>query len=279
MSAYLLIGLAVVLFIAGVVLLLKGSSVEELKVEPISNPKEITEFKGVFTAPRETVAVPDELKLKQELESRAELQLKKMAERDNAQQQKMNELESENVRLNDRLAEQKVKFLDLEQRYAQLDGRLSEAGLAAAQSRLERDELSARIKEGDGLLAALHQQTRTAQQAHEDKVAEADRVIGELKPQKSDVSRAELLLVNDKLTAAMAALETLKRENQDLTERNANLERNFKQVEEFNLHLREKERMLQYELTKARAQSLGLEKICEGFKVQIETMSAASSVG
>jgi len=40
--------------------------------------------------------------------------------------------------------------------------------------------------------------------------------------------------------------------------------------EEFNVQLQEKEKMLEYEFTKARAQVIGLEKICEDFKKKIE---------
>lgn len=317
MTTYLLIGLATVLFIAGVALLLKGASVEELKVEPISNPKEIMELKNVFGSPRETASLSGELKLKQELESRAESQLKKMADQDNAQRQKMNELQRENTHLKEQLEERKIKFLQSEEnmavlkkeyaqlktsekeavsedlklpdelkqkseqwekQHAELQGRLSEVNLAAAKSRFEQDELLAQIKKSEEHVAALNQQMQAAQKTHDDKIKEADQALEELRSRKSDASRMELVSLSDKLTTAIAALETLKRENQELAQRNANLERNFKQVEEFNVHLREKERTLQYELMKNRAQSLGLEKICEGFKVQIETMAAASSV-
>ena len=44
-------------------------------------------------------------------------------------------------------------------------------------------------------------------------------------------------------------------------------------IKEFNNYLVEKERLLKYELTKSRAQSLGFEKLCEDFKVQIEELS------
>lgn len=55
-----------------------------------------------------------------------------------------------------------------------------------------------------------------------------------------------------------------------LRQENADSVRNFEKIKEFNDHLLEKEKILQYELTKSRAQNLGLEKICEEFKDQIE---------
>ncbi|MDP8213272.1 MAG: hypothetical protein P9X22_08315, partial [Candidatus Zapsychrus exili] len=45
------------------------------------------------------------------------------------------------------------------------------------------------------------------------------------------------------------------------------------QVKELNDHLLEKERSLNQELAKHRAQSLGLERMCEDFKIQIEELS------
>jgi len=52
----------------------------------------------------------------------------------------------------------------------------------------------------------------------------------------------------------------------------AALEASLKKVKEFNGQLLEKDRMIQYELAKSRAQAMGFEKINEDFKTQLEQM-------
>jgi len=58
-----------------------------------------------------------------------------------------------------------------------------------------------------------------------------------------------------------------------LLKTNAELEQNSQELNEFNQRLIEKERILLYELTKSKAQSMGLEKICADFKIQIDELS------
>lgn len=48
------------------------------------------------------------------------------------------------------------------------------------------------------------------------------------------------------------------------------MQKDYEKIKELNEHLLEKERILQYELTKSRAHSLGLEKVCEGLAEKIE---------
>ena len=55
------------------------------------------------------------------------------------------------------------------------------------------------------------------------------------------------------------------------------MKNNSKKAEELNAHLLQKDQMIQYELTKNRAQALGLEKICEDFKTQIESMTVSAA--
>ena len=62
----------------------------------------------------------------------------------------------------------------------------------------------------------------------------------------------------------------LKKEKEELTQREAELIRNLQKLKEFNAYLLEKENILEYELAKNRAQALGLEKICEDFKIQLD---------
>jgi len=69
----------------------------------------------------------------------------------------------------------------------------------------------------------------------------------------------------------------VKGENKGLQGFNQGLKNDFEKTKEHNAHLIEKERFMEFELSKNRAQALGLEKICEDFKVQIETLTATVS--
>ena len=76
---------------------------------------------------------------------------------------------------------------------------------------------------------------------------------------------ASIVQFNDRIKQLEAQCDELRQAKIDLT-------RNFEKIKELNESLLDKEQSLYYELTKSRAQSLGLSKICEDFKGQIETM-------
>ena len=78
---------------------------------------------------------------------------------------------------------------------------------------------------------------------------------------------------------AMAALiRRLRRERFAFLREKIALEMDCSRVKELNERMRAKERDLQYELIKVRAQALGLEKMCEGFKERIEAMNGQEAV-
>jgi DNA repair exonuclease SbcCD ATPase subunit len=75
------------------------------------------------------------------------------------------------------------------------------------------------------------------------------------------------LVINDK--------ESKKQDNY-LDKDMAALTEQIKRLEEFNSFLQEKERKMQYELVKNRAQTLGLEQMCEDLKRKLENLSLRS---
>jgi len=77
--------------------------------------------------------------------------------------------------------------------------------------------------------------------------------------------------------ASKNILEPLRLKNEELIKVNQKLGGELDKLKEFNAQFREKEKILQFELTKARAQSVGLEKICEDFKIHIERLSKVGS--
>ena len=99
----------------------------------------------------------------------------------------------------------------------------------------------------------------------------------QIKEQRAEASKTEFEALSSKLVESISTIEDLKRENKALQQSNSDLRDEFKRTEELNEHLLKKEKMIQYELTKNRAQALGLEKICEDFRTQIETMAATAT--
>ena len=89
----------------------------------------------------------------------------------------------------------------------------------------------------------------------------------------------EFEALSNRLEGAITTIEGLKGTNKDLKLSNQALQEDFKRTEELNVQLLEKERIMQYELVKNRAQALGLERICEDFKRQIEEMSVVAVKG
>ena len=104
-----------------------------------------------------------------------------------------------------------------------------------------------------------------------------EQVANQLKEQRAEAGRVEFEALSGKLIESINIIGDLKRENKDYQKANLDLKDAFKKMEEMNDHLVKKEKMMQYELTKNRAQALGLEKICEDFRTQIETMSATAT--
>ncbi len=84
-------------------------------------------------------------------------------------------------------------------------------------------------------------------------------------------------ILDQQLVRAMARLRELQREREELIRTRASLQEDLAKVKDFNIFLLEKEKILQYELTKQRVQALGLEKICEDFRIQLDEMSRSGA--
>lgn len=106
-----------------------------------------------------------------------------------------------------------------------------------------------------------------------------DRIIHEQK--QNQVQIFDVAVLSDanqqKLEWAMLNLEELKKEKEKLNQANAELELRLSKIREHNAQLMKKESMLHYELSKSRAQAIGLEKICMNLKEQLD--QAAKSTG
>lgn len=141
----------------------------------------------------------------------------------------------------------------------------------------EKESLFAKIQEKEDLLRKAEVSLDLIEKTNNQRLNEANRAIDVLKAQRQESEKVQAETSERKLADALAAAEVLKKEKEDLLQAQASLEQNLQKVKELNAHLSEKTKLLQYELTKQRAQSLGLERICEDFKVQIEEKYRSSS--
>jgi len=303
----ILIGAAAVLFVAGIVFIVKGVSSEDQKVVPISNPKEIEELKSAFMPPQKKELSEAELEIQKKIEPQITPRL---------EEAQVNPLTEENVQLKAQMEDQKNKVVqlektleDLRKEYNQLKGqekedassghelldelktkkeslekqyeesRNQQVELEAAinQLKTEKDDLSVQVKRREDQAAELQTELTSVKAASEGKLKAAQETINQFETQRPEVDKSELDALSNKLVEAIASIEGLKCENRNLQQLTLDLKANFKTTKELNAHLLEKEQMMQYELTKNRAQALGLEKICEDFRTRIETMAATAA--
>jgi len=365
MIMYILIGIAAVLFIAGVVCIFKGVAVEEELAVPISSLEEIEALTGMLSP----VSVPElseeEKRMRKDIKSGAESLGEGVSEEGQAEgsddkvsfpeglheetageetpphlrqdevlleesdkvkaSESSVDVDSSNVELmhlkgenqtlyqdieeqNNKYSQLEADFETLKAEYEQLRGEGSEepavdpalvADLTSQNEMLtrqidevkssvdqdkvkmeqiaaEKEALQSEVKKREDQIIELQEELKSFQAMADDKVAEAQEMIEKLKIDQPVVGKAELDDMQNKLSEAISGVETLKRENTNLQQLNADLKDGFKKTEEMNEVLLEKEKLMQYELTKKRAQSLGLEKICEDFKVKIESMNAST---
>ncbi len=292
MTIPIFIGIAAVIFIVGVLFVVKGVSSEEQEAVPISNPEEIQKLKSAFVPPKSPdVQAPVEVQSPADPKEPSPQMIEEnhQLRKDlNDQKARFEELEKDMEVLKKdylRMQDHKLKeFEALEKEKAQFDGErqmLSSKGdllseLKVKTEMLERqyDEVQKQRTEMNMVISQLKAEKDAL--TMQTKLRE-EQVAGEIKAQRAEASRVEFASLSSKLIESIATIADLKRENKDLQKANQELADAFKETEELNAHLSQKEKMIQYELTKNRAQALGLEKICEDFRTQIEIMSEAAS--
>jgi len=207
-------------------------------------------------------------------------------ETETAKRRQMDDLLEKNRELKAQIDIQRSNFEQLEQnveilkeenaKVKEMESRIAELRQESEQSSLER-ELLEELKLKNELLQKQHEESRNRQIELQTAINRLESERNDLlKAKQAGVDRSELEALSNRLAGSIETIETLKGENRNLLQANQDLASDYKKIEAFNLHLREKEKMMQYELVKNRAQALGLEKICEDFKVQIETMASTA---
>src|SRR3989344_2611960 len=188
-----------------------------------------------------------------------------------------------------RLAQEKEELLlkkDAESaaKVSRLESELAAAREADVDRRAQFNATLTRLKaENQGLLEQgqesqkqierLRANIELMQKINNQKLNEANEAMRILQIQKSESDRIQHELLDKKLADALAEAGGFKKEREQLLQADSGLERDFTKIKDINAYLLEKEKLLQYELAKERAQSLGMERICEDFKIQIDEMA------
>jgi chromosome segregation ATPase len=316
MDHYLVIGIAAAFFIIffawGIIFIVRGyrASAEEKSAVPISDLKEITEFKNAYMSKQEMASSSveeDESLKKEDLAIRSLEQQKEpeeVLEDKEAQlveaQQTIERLKGENQLLNIQIEEQELKVSHIERDVDNIRHKFEESqrkehmaiqewegeitrircekeNVLQDRERLvkletENQTLIAQLRKGEQNIAALQENLRLVEKENEQKLNEANAIINSLNTKEAQRVQSQGTL-NEQLSESKETIETLQQEREQMVHAKADLETELKKIKDFNARLLEKEKMLQYELTKNRAQALGLERICEDFKIQIDVMS------
>lgn len=168
----------------------------------------------------------------------------------------------------------------VQQKQQQLVALNREIGLAQQQARAARAEKAADVEQLQAENRVLQERARQSQgQVNElSRELESARSRQDQLAQKFQTLQVELQSRHSALEQEQAgrivqlkkALQELEQEKSEISDFQKQLQHEYNRVKAFNSQLVEKGKLLQYELTKHRAQALGLEKICEDFRGQID---------
>jgi len=291
MDVTVMIAIAAACFIVGILCIAKGTSVEEQDAVPISNPSEIKELKKTFEPAISKDNVSNEFKVQlKAAPPGSKPEEENVSAVKSSDQFEINQLTKNNQQLEKELREQKESYKQMKQNveilkteFVQVKDRGNqqvkalEEKIAAMQKDQGQMQDSSALDDLRTKVASLEKQ-REESKNQESKLNEVIKQLGvkkeELeKVQKPAIGPDELDLLSNRLSGSIAAIETLKGENKKLQISNDKLKGNFDKTKEFNQCLLDKENIMQFELVKNRAQTLGLEKICEDFRKQIESMN------
>lgn len=309
MISYLLILTAIALLIGGILFIIKGwsgnpaeevvplSDLAEFKglisVHPSHEPKPevrpVTETADQEALPRLTY---ENNKLREQMEQKEADFSQLTAEIETAGKACEHLRAQENSKAEDyrksiaRIAQEKEELLIRKEqenisKINALEKELADARQAGADRQAHLNDALERLRSENQSLLAQGQETQKqmerlkadfelTQKINKQKLDEASEAAHILQIQKNESDRIQEEILGKQLSQALAAVGEVKKEREQLMQAHSELERDFGQIKDLNTYLLEKEKILEYELTKERAQSLGLEKICEDFKVQID---------
>ena len=266
------------------------SSIPAVSAAPVVKPISVTTIPGpsscaapVLTPPLEAQAQIEKLAqekqklqdaLKRELTSKApaaisEEQWEQIQNKDRQlfdARRCIQTLENEKSQLKEHVENLAPKIREMEQRLEASNSALagvkeeyhqfqSLKDLEMEQAQIRNQEMLVQLKLTGEKIQTLQEDVEFTQKSNDQKLTQATAIL------------------KKQLEEAFVMIEDLRKEKDELLQVKEDLDLNVLKIKEFNAHLLNKEKMLQYELVKHRAQAMGLEKICEDFKLQIDGMS------
>lgn len=145
--------------------------------------------------------------------------------------------------------------------------------------KMENSNLIGKVKESVASVGNLKRQIAETKEEMQQRMHQLMQGLGTVSVSAEELAAVKAL--NEKLIRAVknaeVKIQALTEERKQILSDISRNEFNYNKLKEFNAHILDKEKMLQYELTKSRAKILGLEKICEDFKVQIEKSDKAAN--
>ena len=213
-------------------------------------------------------------------------------------QQSLDQITKENLQMKDQLKNEKDNAACLEKTIESLKNEKSQiemretlkindlnrevGGLRLVQEEVERHKQSLAKVERDFYDAKQHKEAaeeklKMLERDYEERLEKSKEHFESLSLQQQATIQKQVQLIGERLSEAMATIAALKKEKEDWHKNNEGAVLEQQKTRDLNTQLAERERQLQYELTKSRAQALGLEKICEDFKLQIEEMAKVIS--
>ncbi len=192
----------------------------------------------------------------QELEE----ELKKISQKAQDQSTEAKQMIDNLTKENDALKSQKASLQDAQTKLIQVESEANHLKIQNTGLQTQLDATNAKVQLFEEQMAAVKIQMG-------DEIARANATVAQLTQEKESLAAAPKAEPDLALRQEITSLES---ELTGLKQKYSDLEKNNQQLRELNTHLMEKTDALQYEMTKARAQSSGLERLSFNYKNQLE---------
>lgn len=130
--------------------------------------------------------------------------------------------------------------------------------------------LSERIRLSDERMRELLENMDSTRVHSEENLKQAYAIIETLKIQQQQFQKVQEHAYQQNLQEVSGKIVVLEKEKEELQGAKIALKAEFEKIKQYNAELLAKERILQYELAKSRAQAVGLEKVCQDLKSMVE---------
>ncbi len=168
----------------------------------------------------------------------------------------------------------KLKSLEAEVTRLQNENQaLTENTLLHEKLKGEKQSLVEQLRKSEERAKELIENIAAIKSANEQSLQQVREAMQNLQLEQKQFQKAHDAAMSKELEEAINRVVSYEQQVKDLIQAKSKLEEELSQNKQFNAELLEKERSLQYELAKSRAQMLGLERMCEDFKVLIDRMS------